>query len=345
MTTNHLGSPEVPRVHPVVASAAREVLNKSENERSGVLSTAMSYLGLYRDPVIAAVTSSSDWRIADLVDATHPVSLYLVIPASDISRTRPLIRLVLNQLGRRLTENRVRAVADNRRQLLLMLDEFPALGRLDFFESTLAFMASYRIRAFLIAQSLNQIAKAYGESNAILDNCALRVAFATSDERTAKRISDALGTKTEFRAQRNYAGHRLAPWLSHLMVSRQESARQLMTPGEVMTLPASDEIVMVSGQPPIRAQKLRYYSDPNFKSRVVPEPILPSGGPYPDRPATRARRLEPSRNAVRWCRRDADDRTRQGGGGIRGGAAARPSRHGAGPGADQTRPRHGRARR
>lgn len=42
--TPHLGE----RPHPVVASAAREVLNKSDNERSGVLSTAMSFLGLYR---------------------------------------------------------------------------------------------------------------------------------------------------------------------------------------------------------------------------------------------------------------------------------------------------------
>ncbi|AQS85887.1 hypothetical protein A0U92_15190 [Acetobacter aceti] len=38
-----------------MASAARELLNKSDNERSGVLSTAMSFLGLYRDPVVAAV--------------------------------------------------------------------------------------------------------------------------------------------------------------------------------------------------------------------------------------------------------------------------------------------------
>src|SRR3546814_14760184 len=45
MTTNHLGTKEEPQVHPVIASAAREVLNKSENERSGVLSTAMSFLG------------------------------------------------------------------------------------------------------------------------------------------------------------------------------------------------------------------------------------------------------------------------------------------------------------
>jgi hypothetical protein len=42
-------------------------------------------------------------------------------------------------------------------RLLLMLDEFPALGRLDFFESALAFMAGYGLASFLIAQSLNQI--------------------------------------------------------------------------------------------------------------------------------------------------------------------------------------------
>jgi type IV secretion system protein VirD4 len=176
MTTNHLGSDEAPRVHPVVASAARELLNKSENERSGVLSTAMSFLGLYRDPTVAEVTSRCDWRIADLLDGARPVSLYLVIPPSDISRTKPLIRLVLNQIGRRLTEQLdTSAGSGERHKLLMMLDEFPALGRMDFFETSLAFMAGYGIRAFLIAQSLNQIEKAYGEHNAILDNCHVRV--------------------------------------------------------------------------------------------------------------------------------------------------------------------------
>src|SRR6195952_1623133 len=260
MATNHLGTDPAPVVHPVVASAAREVLNKSENERSGVLSTAMSFLGLYRDPTVARVTSDCDWRIADLVEAERPVSLYLVIPPSDISRTKPLVRLVLNQIGRRLTERLEGDPQKSRKhQLLMMLDEFPALGRLDFFETALAFMAGYGIRAYLIAQSLNQISKAYGENNAILDNCHVRIAFSSNDERTAKRISDALGTATELRAQRNYAGHRLAPWLTHVMVSKQETARPLLTPGEVMQLPPADELVLVSSQPPIRAQKLRYY--------------------------------------------------------------------------------------
>ena len=267
MNTKHLARGDGARsVHPVVAQAARELLNKAENERSGVLSTALSFLSLYRDPVVAAVTSESDWRISDLVEGARPVSLYLVVPPSDLSRTKPLMRLVLNQIGRRLTET---LPDSGRRKVLLMLDEFPALGRLDFFECALAFMAGDGVRAFLIAQSLNQIEKAYGPNNAILDNCHVRVAFATNDERTAKRISEALGTKTEQRSQKNYTGHRLAPWLSHMMVSRQETQRQLLTPGEIMQLPPDREVVMVSGAAPVLADKLRYFEDRNFTTRVL----------------------------------------------------------------------------
>ncbi|WP_417466176.1 IncP-type conjugal transfer protein TraG [Kordiimonas sp.] len=264
MKTPHLDG----RPHPVVAEAARELLNKSENERSGVLSTAMSFLGLYRDPVVARVTAKSDFAIENL-KGSRPQSLYLVVPPSDLSRTKPLMRLILNQIGRRLTET---LPEQNTNPCLLMLDEFPALGRLDFFESALAYMAGYGIRAFLIAQSLNQIEKAYGPNNSILDNCHVRVAFASNDDRTAKRISDSLGTATELRAQKNYAGHRLAPWLAHVMVSRQETSRPLLTPGEVMQLADSDEIVMLAGCPPIRAQKLKYYEDVNFTSRVSSPP-------------------------------------------------------------------------
>lgn len=274
MKTPHLGDAGP---HPVIASAARELLNKSENEMSGVLSTAMSFLGLYRDPVVAEVTRRCDWRIGDLVTGPQPTTLYLVVPPSDINRTKPLIRLLLNQVGRRLTED-LGGRAD-RHRLLLMLDEFPALGRLDFFESALAFMAGYGLKSFLIAQSLNQIEKAYGPNNSILDNCHVRVSFATNDERTAKRVSDALGTATEMRAMKNYAGHRLSPWLGHLMVSRSETARPLLTPGEVMQLPPTDEIVMVAGTPPIRASKARYFEDGRLQSRI-------SAPPVPKAPAT-----------------------------------------------------------
>lgn len=270
LQTNHIGTESEPRVHPLIAQCAREVDSKTDAERSGVVSSALTCLQLYRDPVVAEATSVCDFRIDELINGEDPISLYLSVPPSDISRTKPLIRLMLNQIGRRLTEGEDDAHRDH--DVLFMLDEFPALGRLDFFETALGYMASYGLRAFLITQSLNQIDKAYGQNNAILDHCHVRVAFATNDERTAKRISDALGSTTEQRAMKNYAGHRLAPWLSHVMVSRQETARQLLTPGEVMQLSADEELVLLSGKRPIRAKKLRYFEDQNFSHRRLEPP-------------------------------------------------------------------------
>jgi type IV secretion system protein VirD4 len=102
------------------------------------------------------------------------------------------------------------------------------------------------------------------------------------------------------KAMKNYAGSRLSPWLGHLMVSRSETARPLLTPGEIMQLPPADEIVMVSGLHPIRAKKARYYEDARFQERIVPPPALTrpkdarsddwSARPLPPRPPTPAAR-------------------------------------------------------
>jgi type IV secretion system protein VirD4 len=188
--------------HPVVAAGARQLLDMADAERSGVVSTALGYLALYRDPILARATEASDFSIEDLITGPRPVSLYLVVPPEEISRLKALLRLVLNQMLKRLTEIAAEQRGQGRR-VLLMLDEFPQLGRLDFFEHALAYIRGYRIKACLVAQSLNQISQAYGEHSSILDNAHIRVAFACNDERTAKRISDMLGVTTETRAQMN----------------------------------------------------------------------------------------------------------------------------------------------
>lgn len=262
--------------HPVVAAAARELLNKSDNERSGVLSTAMSFLGLYRDPIVSANTSRSEFRIRDLMHHDDPVSLYLVVPPSDLSRTRPLLRMIINQVGRTLTESLEfrdgKPVVGYRHRLLLLLDEFPAFGRLDFFESALAYIAGYGMKVLLIAQSLNQLRKAYGMSNSIMDNCHVRIVYTPNDNETAELISRMLGQKTEIVNNRSISGERLSLWLKHASWSTQETGRPLLTPGEVSILPSGEEIIFVAGYPPILANKLIYYEDRNFKRRILPAP-------------------------------------------------------------------------
>jgi len=286
LLTRHL--PDGP--HPLVAQYAREMLDKSENELAGIVSTAKTCLNLYNDPLIARNTSTSDFRISDIMNAADPVSLYLVVAPSDIDRTRPLVRLMLNQIGRRLTEKM--EFGDQpayRHRLLMLLDEFPSLGKLAFFETQLAFLAGYGIKVFLIAQSLNQLQEKYGQNNSILDNCHVRLTYTANDDRTAKRISDLIGQTTHVKLQRSFSGGVL---FRNVSESEQEHARALLTPDEVMRLPYDEAVLFVGGMAPYRARKVMYYLDERFKDHSAKTP--------PDSERRRRGELLPTREPSDW---------------------------------------------
>ena len=266
-TTLHLKN----QPHPVVASAAQEMLNKSDTELSGVLSTAMSFLGLYRDPILARNTAKSDFKINDLMNSNYPVSLYLVVPAGDLDRLISLNRLIINMICRRLTEVAIGATGSpHKHKLLLLLDEFPALGCMDFFKKSLGFMAGYNIKCMLVCQSYSNIYEHYGVKNSIFDNCHIRVTMAPNDNDTAKIISNSLGQTTVKRHQINFTGKRLAPFLSNISVADQETARNLLNPDEVQKLPDNQVIIMVAKHYPIIVDKIFYYKEEPFKSRCLP---------------------------------------------------------------------------
>ena len=284
---DNMGNPT--KLHPAVAASARDMLNKSENEMSGVHSTAMSFLTLYRDPIIAKNTAHSEIKIIDLMNADKPVSLYLVVPPSDKDRLKPLIRLIINQVVRGLTEKMEfkegRSVAGYNYRLLLMIDEFPSLGRLKIFEESLAFIAGYGLKAFLVVQDVVQLWEAYGKEESIFSNCHIRIAFAPNKIETAELLSKMTGVTTIVKDNASYSGNRLAPTLSSMSISQQEIERPLLTPDEVMRLPsakkdvrgniteAGDMLIFVSGHLPIYGKQPLYFMDPIFLERAkVPPP-------------------------------------------------------------------------
>src|SRR5262249_20948863 len=145
-------------------------------------------------------TSRCDFSIRDLMHYDKPVSLYLTTPPSDLNRTKPLIRMLLNQISHRLTETmdfaEGRSIVRYKHPLLMMLDEFPALGRLEFFQTSLAYLPGYGIRAYIIVQDLTQLQHAYGRDNSIISNCHVRVAYTPNTLETAKTLSEMLGVQT-----------------------------------------------------------------------------------------------------------------------------------------------------
>ena len=147
--------------HPVVGSAARDMMDRPDEEAGSVLSTAKSYLALYRDPVVARNVSKSEFRIKDLMHHDDPVSLYIVTQPNDKARLRPLVRVMVNMIVRLLADKmdfeNGRPVAHYKHRLLMMLDEFPSLGKLEILQESLAFVAGYGIKCYLICQDINQL--------------------------------------------------------------------------------------------------------------------------------------------------------------------------------------------
>ncbi len=285
------------KAHIFIASSAREMLNKAENEASGVVSTALTNLALYRDPVVALNTGHCDFRIHDLMNHEKPVNLYLVISPADIDRMRPLLRLMVDMIVRRICAKMEFAdgssKAGYKHRLLLLLDEFTSLGKLPIMEKALAYIAGYGGKVYIIVQDITQLNGVYGKENALMANCHVRIAYAPNTIETAKTLSDMTGKTTVVEEKVSLSGSRTGH-MKNASVNVTETARPLLTPDECMRLPGpekdsqgrvikpGDMLIFTAGQSPIYGRQILYFFDPVFSARAkVPVPglnaVYPSG--------------------------------------------------------------------
>jgi type IV secretion system protein VirD4 len=262
--------------HPVVAMAARDMLNKDPKESASVLSTATRFLTLFRDPIVARNIAGSDFRIGDLMNDEKPVSLYIVVPPSDIDRVKPLTRLVIQQTLRILTSKMEfkdgKSVAGYKHRLLMMIDELPSLGKLEILQTSLAYIAGYGIKAYLITQDLGQLSAAYGGASghdeSIVANCQVLVAYAPNKLDTMELLSKLAGNTTIRTENKTYSGGRMSVMRNQVTIAVQEQERPLLTPDEARRLPPDDSLIFLAGQPPIYGKKIKYYQDPVFMERA-----------------------------------------------------------------------------
>jgi len=263
-----------PEVHPEILHAAESYLAGEERLRSGIKATAESFFGIFADPIVAEKTSRSDFRIGDLMCADKPVTLYLQPPPSDAQRLMPLMRLFIAQVARSLMENQTHDAEgrEKKHRLLLVLDEFPQLGRIDFFEKMMGAMAGYGIKAYLVCQSLNHLIRTYGRENVILDNCAVVTTFAAADPETAKHIADMAGEVWEVRPFESEHRPR-SVFVRKGAITYREERRPLLLPGDVRRLHNDEELVFVAGTKPIRAKKLKFDAEPIFAKRLFPAAV------------------------------------------------------------------------
>lgn len=269
--------------HIVVAQEARGMLQKADKEQSGVVSTVRSNLTLYVDPIVSRNIVKSDFKINDLMNHEKPVSLYLVVKPKDAQRLRPLIRLLISQIIQSLTNSMNyedgKSVAHYNHRLLMMLDEFASLKRLTAMEDSLAFMASYGIKAYLVVQDLEQVNAAYGQYEGLLGNCHVKIVYAPNKLKTAEVISKMTGIATVVKKQHTMSGSRSDLFMGKVSESYSEVSRPLLTTDEVMKLPNStkngnevtgggDMLIFIAGLSPIYGTQILYFIDPVFSARA-----------------------------------------------------------------------------
>jgi len=301
--------------HPVVAAAARDMMDRPEEEAGSVLSTAKSYLALYRDPIVARNVGSSNFRIKDLMNHDHPVSLYIVTQPNDKARLRPLVRIFINMTMRVLADkmafervvasmpwwrrmlaaiglkqaatSHIRSSKNYRYRLLGMIDEFPSLGKLEILQESLAFIAGYGIKLYLICQDINQLKSretGYGADETITSNCHVQSAFPPNRVETADHLSKLTGTTTVVKEQITTSGRRTSALLGQVSRTHQEVQRPLLTTDECLRMPgpkkegemiveSGDMVIYVAGFPAIYGRQPLYFQDKIFSARAaVPEP-------------------------------------------------------------------------
>ena len=255
--------------HPMVAKTMADTLNKGEKTMQSIIAGVKTKLSVFEMPSVKRNTSKSDFRISDLMNYETPVSLYIVVEPGDIASLSSLIRILIIQTINLLTpEMDFSDGEDNKgfkHRLLFLLDEFPALGRMEVLEKALAFIAGYGMKAMLIVQSLAQLNKAYGNDNSILDNCQIQLFYTANDNKTAEYVSKSLGKETIKRTNVSTADGKFGK----KTYSEIEVGRDLMTLDEVRKLCLTKIIIFCAGKPPILANKIFYFKDKRFKNKII----------------------------------------------------------------------------
>lgn len=261
-----------PAVHPEILRAANSMSAKPDRYKISVAGTAESYLTLYADEMVVENTAYSDFSIGDLMCSDNPVSLYIQPPPSDAARLSPLIRLMLSQISRSLMErlNEDSRGRTKKHKLLLLLDELPTLGKLEFLQINMGQMAGYGLKALLCVQSFNAIERAYGANNVIIDNCHIITSFASADTRTQDRVSKMTGMATEYR--QSYSRPMSFIKGGRASVGESESVRPLLSHGQVRQLDQAKQLVFVTGFKPLKTDKLRYYEHEGMCKRTEMQP-------------------------------------------------------------------------
>jgi type IV secretion system protein VirD4 len=243
--------------------ALHDYLQTPEKTRGSIKKSFLSALELFYNPVIDAVTSGNDFDLRNI--RKKKMSIYVGVSPDDLNRLSPLINLFFQQLidlnTRELPENNHTL----KHQVLILADEFTAMGKVTILSKAISYIAGYGLRMLPIIQSPAQLREVYGHdaTENFMENHALHIVFAPKNIKTAEEISKTIGTQTIKTTSRT----KQLLGKASLSESRSDYGRSLLLPQEVKTIGQDKALIFLENCPPIVCDKIKWFKDSFFKSK------------------------------------------------------------------------------
>jgi len=252
-------------------SAFANLLSQANETFASILGTFKEPLNAWINPVLDAATGDDDFLLTDV--RKKKMTIYIGIQPNKLAESRLIVNLFFSQLINLNTRELPQNNPALKYQCLLLMDEFTSIGKVEIIAHAVSYMSGYNIRLLPIIQSMAQLDATYGKdvSRTMITNHALQIVFAPREQQDANDYSDMLGYTTVRKENITRGKSR-----SDVSRSRSEERRALMLPQELKAMGTEKEVFFYEGiQHPVMCEKIRYYQDRHFTSRLLPKVDIP----------------------------------------------------------------------
>jgi type IV secretion system protein VirD4 len=204
-----------------------------------------------------------------------PVTVYLSINENDSEALGPISGVFIDLMSRYLIAHKPDAVTRDGTKVgpypvMFVLDEFPAMPKLDAVISGPARGRGQKVSYLLIAQDLEQISAGYGSEyvEIILSTTAAKIVLTQANDKTADRFANMLAKTTNI--DKSFEGGDINKVFGTSVVEKTK-VDDTFSKNNILTLEKGKQIVMIQGKTdrPILADSPAWYNEPDMKKKVA----------------------------------------------------------------------------
>ena len=245
-----------------VIDGFNQFLSVEPETRNSALFNLNIALNPWNSGLIAAATETSDFDIRNL--RRERMAIFIGCSVSQLKVFGPLVKILIQQIHDVFADKK--PGNDEPYQVLLMIDEFRQLNRMDALVSKLPISAGSGFRMVLILQSIAQLDEVYGKAvrTSILNDCQVKLFIRLNDLDSSDYVSEMMGNTTvEIKTPIIRPGQ-------GLFAAREKSIhyqeRPLRSPQDLRLMSEKTAIAIVPNAPAFELRKLIHFEDQPYKA-------------------------------------------------------------------------------